>query len=195
MKDVIEISQFLVMCACIGVLSAIVSFYALRAFGVASKKILAAFGPIMAVILVSCCVYYGGGKTIRWDTGLHDNGSVITNDSVEIRWTYSGIPSSSSVYVDNRLSGTTNEWENLGVVTAADGYYMTMVPNATNYDYWVYSTYVPPVPVHTNGVWVNQAYETKERRGAAAFLIINGRIDSHGKAIAPPSARKKEDYE
>ena len=134
--------------------------------------------------------HVGATKSIRWDAGLTNNGTLITNDTVEVRWTYSGIPAASTVYIDIRPEGTTNEWQTLGETTAAAGQWLGTLANATNYDYWVYSTYVPPVPVHTNGVWVNQGYETKERRGAAAFLIINGRIDSHGRPIAPPSARK-----
>ena len=141
-------------------------------------------------------VMYGSTKhavSVRWDTGLADNGSLITNNTVTVRWTYSGIPAASSVFIDYREAGSTNEWRNLGETLASALEFTGTLANATNYEYFVYSTYVPPVPVHTNGVWVGQTYETKARKGAQAFLILNGTIQEHGRTIAPPSAKRKED--
>lgn len=141
-------------------------------------------------------VMYGSTKhavSVRWDTGLADNGSLITNNTVTARWTYSGIPAASSVFIDYREAGTTNDWLNLAETLASALSWTGTLANATNYDYWVYSTYVPPVPVHTNGVWVGQAYETKANVGAGAFLILNGKVVEHGRTIAPPSAKRKED--
>ena len=153
------------------------------------------FGRAVCALCIVGAVMYGGSKgvSVRWDAGLEDNGTLITNDTVAVRWTYSGIPSASSVFIDYRLAGSTNEWENLGETLASALMFGAVLANATNYDYWVYSTYVPPVPVHTNGVWVGQAYETKARVGAAAFLILNGKVQEHGRTIAPPGAKRKEE--
>ena len=153
------------------------------------------FGKIVCGALIVGAVMYGGSKGvyIRWDTGLRDNGSEVTNDTVRIRWTYQGIPAASSVFIDIRENGTTNAWENLGETLASALGWDGTLANATNYEYWVYSTYVPPVPVHTNGVWLGQTYETKARVGAAAFLILNGKVQEHGKTIAPPGAKRKEE--
>lgn len=138
-------------------------------------------------------IRYGATKpTIRWDVGLYDDGSEITNNTVAIRWRYSGIPSASTIYIDYRPNGSTNEWQGLGESVASALAWNGTVADATNYDYYVYSTYIPPVPVHTNGVWVGQAYETKARSGAAAFLILNGKIKDGGRTIAPPSAKRKD---
>lgn len=155
------------------------------------------FGKIVCAALIVGAVMYGGSKGvhIRWDTGLRDNGSEVTNDTVRIRWTYQGIPAASSVFIDYRLAGSTNEWGNLGEgVASALGWDGTL-EDATNYEYWVYSTYVPPVPVHTNGVWLGQTYETKARVGARAFLILNGKVREHGRTIAPPGAKRKEEQD
>ena len=156
--------------------------------------------PLIERCLLAFCVcglsYYGATKhavSVRWDDGLQDNGTLITNDTVQVRWTYSGIPAASSVFIDYREAGTTNEWANLAETLASALAWTGTLANATNYDYWVYSTYVPPVPVHTNGVWVGQTYETKARAGAQSFLILNGRIKEHGRTIAPPSAKRKEE--
>ena len=195
MEQAVYIFRYAVLVSCLCALAAMGAYFAARLFHGTAKKMLGGLGGswLVALAFVAGVVYYGGSKGIRWDTGLHDNGSVITNDTVEVRWTYSGIPSASSVFIDYREEGTTNEWRNLGETTATAGEWLGTLANATNYEYWIYSTYVPPVPVHTNGVWVGQAYETKARVGASAFVIINGVVEQHGKAIAPPSAKKKED--
>ena len=151
---------------------------------------------VFALLFLSVNFYLGAAKpsgpSVRWDDGLRDNGTVITNDTVAVRWTYSGIPGASSVFIDYREAGTTNDWLNLAETLASAQEWTGTLANATNYDYWVYSTYVPPVPVHTNGVWVVQTYETKSRVGAKSFLILNGKIQEHGRTIAPPSTKRKE---
>ena len=146
------------------------------------------FSKIVCGVCIVGAVLYGGSKgvNVRWDDGLRDNGTLITNDTVAVRWTYSGIPGASSVFIDYREAGTTNDWLNLAETLASAQEWTGTLANATNYDYWVYSTYVPPVPVHTNGVWVGQAYETKAKVGAAAFLILNGKVVADGRTIAPP---------
>lgn len=143
---------------------------------------------VVCGVCIVGAVLYGGSKgvNVRWDDGLRDNGTLITNDTVAVRWTYSGIPGASSVFIDYREAGTTNNWLNLAETLANAQEWTGTLANATNYDYWVYSTYVPPVPVHTNGVWVGQAYETKAKVGAAAFLILNGKVVADGRTIAPP---------
>ena len=154
-----------------------------------------AFGRILCVVCIVCAVMYGGSKgvSVRWDTGLHDNGTLITNDTVQVRWTYSGIPGASSVFIDYREAGSTNKWLNLGETVASALAWDGTLANATNYEYWVYTTYVPPGPVHTNGVWVGQTYETKARVGVKGFLILNGKVQEHGRTIATPAAKRKEE--
>ena len=146
------------------------------------------FSKVVCGVCIVGAVLYGGSKgvNVRWDDGLRDNGTLITNDTVAVRWTYSGIPGASSVFIDYREAGTTNNWLNLAETLASAQEWTGTLANATNYDYWVYSTYVPPVPVHTNGVWVGQAYETKAKVGAAAFLFLNGKVVADGRTIAPP---------
>lgn len=148
---------------------------------------------LFLAFLVVGMIHYGATKSIiRWDAGLRDEGSVITNNLVQIRWSYFGIPAASTVYIDYRESGTTNEWQSLGETVASALAWDGELADATNYDYYVYSTYIPPVPVHTNGVWVGQAYETKSRVGAKAFLILNGKLTDQGRTIATPSAKRKD---
>ena len=202
MSGFYAIYQHLLMIACIAMIGLIVASVILVLSGNALSKLRNLFGEskiqgVIASVAIIGAVMYGGSKgvSVRWDTGLRDNGTLITNDTVAVRWTYSGIPSASSVFIDYREAGSTNEWDSLGETVASALEWTGILANATNYEYWVYSTYIPPVPVHTNGVWVGQTYETKARVGAKAFLILNGKVQEHGRTIAPPAAKRKEENE
>lgn len=190
-----------VMWACLGMLGVMAVGIILYGFGLAWGGVrrwwsLPFIERVVAAVFVVGFAYYGstkhGAPSVRWDDGLADNGTLITNDTVSVRWTYSGIPSASSVFIDYREAGTTNDWLNLAETLASAQEWTGTLANATNYDYWVYSTYVPPVPVHTNGVWVGQAYETKARVGAKSFLILNGLVQEHGRTIATPAAKRRD---
>ena len=196
--------QRLLMAGCLWALAALLPLYGLvkawpllqEAWNDAMKgRSLLTKALAVGFLLVN--FYLGATKpsqvSVRWDDGLRDNGTLITNDTVAVRWTYSGIPGASSVFIDYREAGTTNDWLNLAETLASVQEWTGTLANATNYDYLVYSTYVPPVPVHTNGVWVGQAYETKARVGAKSFLILNGMIQEHGRAIATPAAKRRDE--
>lgn len=201
-NEIADIFQTVTAVACVAVLAAFAVGYAAYAAGDLVARLRRLFCSskargLLAVAAIVCAVMYGGSKGVyvRWDDGLHDDGTLITNDTVTVVWTYSGIPSASSVFIDYREAGSTNEWLNLGESVASALSWTGTLANATNYDYWIYSTYIPPVPVHTNGVWVGQAYETKARVGAKAFLILNGKVLEHGRTIAPPAAKRKDEQE
>lgn len=201
MQELYATFQQLTLYACLAGLAAILLCVLLAACGRSLAQLRALFGAskvqgVLAAAAICGAIMYGGSKpTVRFDDGLRDNGTLITNDLVQVRWTYSGIPGASSVFIDYRESGSTNKWLNLGETLASALAWDGTLANATNYDYWIYSTYVPPVPVHTNGVFVGQAYETKARVGAKGFIILNGKIQEHGRTIAPPAAKRKDEDE
>ena len=152
----------------------------------------------LVAAFVCCFVQYGatkgggGGYTprISWDDGIVDAGSTIDeNGTVNIRWTFSGIPAASTVFVDYKpfVGG---EWVNLGNTTASARGFTATLTNARNYQYFVYSSYVPPPPVHTNGVWVGKAYKAKDGKG---FIVVQSQIKAEGKVIATPEQVKKEE--
>lgn len=199
MSEAYAIYQTALLYACLAALGAVAVYLLLRLFAWGWRWMVREF-PITSIqwfigCVLSVGIFYCGitKPTIRWDVGLYDDGSEITNDTVAIRWRYNGIPSTSTVFIDCRPNGSTNAWQGLGETIASAQAWNGTLADATNYDYYVYSTYIPPVPVHTNGVWVGQAYETKARAGASAFLILNGKISDHGRVIAPPSAKRKEE--
>ena len=194
MKELADTLQTVVMIAGIVVLAAITIGTFLYAVRDVPRKIVTFIGSwFVGLLLVVGVVWYGGSKTMTFDVGLSDNGSWVSNDTVHVAWTYTGIPSASTLYVAYRESGTTNDWADLGETVVSALVWEGTLANATNYDYIVYTTYIPPSPVHTNGVWVGPVYETKKRQGAQSFIIVNGVIREHGKAIAPPNAKRKEE--
>lgn len=149
---------------------------------------------LLVAAFVCGMVFYGSTKSsFQFDEGLTDAGSWTTNDLVHIAWHYGSIPSASTVYIDYRRNDMVgNPWENLAETTAASLEWDGHLADATNYDFWVYSTYIPPVPVHTNGVWVGNAYRTKTGKG---FVVTNSRITDKGKVIATPEQVKRAQEE
>lgn len=197
MMELAKTLQGIVLCGSIVVLAAIALGYAAYALSDVAKMFRRKVGAIMgAALFVVCAIYYGGSKSVfRFDTGLTNNGSYTTNNLVHAAWTFSGIPSASAVYIACRESGSTNEWAEIAETVASARVWDGTLANATNYDFWVYSSYIPPEPVHTNGVWQGPVYETKPRKGASGFVIIGGEVREHGRTIAPPAAKRKEEEE
>lgn len=192
--------QYALMVLCLVGLAALIIT---PAFALAWRKVrsFASVGKIQFALVaafVCCFVQYGatkgggGGYTprISWDEGLTNAGSSISEDGyVDIRWNYSGIPSASVVFIDYKpLTG--GEWVNLGVAAASEHRFAKRLANARDYQYFVYSTYTPPPPVHTNGVWVGKAYRTTGN--GKGFVVVQSRITEDGKVIATPEQVKKE---
>lgn len=97
----------------------------------------------------------GPSATIRWDDGLRDNGSVATNDTVFIRGTYDQLMANDTLHIDYRDKASTNalDWVRSydGIVSDLAAGITRTIPDATNKVIYVWSEYVPPAPVHTNG--------------------------------------------
>lgn len=144
----------------------------------------------IAFILIALGFLHSMATKWRFDTGLHNNGSYATNDTVCAKWTYDmQIPSSSDLYVDYRLSTDTNGlWQTLIKTKASVLTATATLLNATNYDYFVWADYIPPTPVHTNGVWTCLGGKTKDGKN---YLTIRGEIYDHGKKIATPERKLK----
>lgn len=92
---------------------------------------------------------------------LTDHGSYVTNDYVHIDFTRNLlVPSSATLYVDGCDIQWTNDIDKAAhMFTAyASSFSVTTVPfdlpyaAATNYNWYVYTDWVPPPVVHTNGV-------------------------------------------
>jgi hypothetical protein len=147
-------------------------------------------------------IHYGatkGNLSVTYDGGIRksaQSNTFDTNDVVTIVWErdyQSGIivPMGTPVYIDIRpLNDTTAEWMNVGEALLEDYQWSGVVPNATNYAFNVWAYYIPPEPVHTNGVWV---YKTMLDRRAEKPLPLRARVEINGKAIATPKEARKDE--
>ena len=143
--------------------------------------------------------YYGATKPlVRYDGGIKSGvtENLITNDLVQIYWQRNlnigvYVPESATVYIDYRLSDDTNGvWVSLAETTVGEWGWSGTVANATNYDYNVWAYYIPPDPVHTNGVWV---YRTMRDRRNENVIPLRARIEVNGSAIATPKEVRKDE--
>lgn len=86
-----------------------------------------------------------------------DYDSCVTNNTVRFSFSTFGLPSSAEVYLDYRPEGSTNDadWVTLAHSTLADfpNPAEFTFPDATNYEWLVYTAWTPGPAVHTNGVW------------------------------------------
>ncbi len=117
------------------------------------------------------------------DALLRDAGCYATNDVLHVAVTnapaYAALDfSTSAVLVYARERGSTNalDWTELtprrtfGELPAD-----YTIANATNYNYMVYLDYIPPSPVHTNGVFELRGFVVEELDDARSAGFINSR--------------------
>lgn len=135
--------------------------------------------------------------TLRFDRGLHDNGSVATNDHPVIRGTVDPLYALDALHVDYRPKSSTNA---LDYVRAYDGRTADLlagislfIPDCTDMLVWIWSEYVEPPPEHTNGEY-RLDYVTRpiEDAGTATetprFIMLRTPVlDSEtGRRLSPP---------
>jgi len=126
-------------------------------------------------------VILAGGTKPEWyfEAGLRDNGSWASNNTAHAAWRLDGtlpIPASSALYIDWRPKSESNEWTQGVSTTVGAGICELTLPDATNYDYSVYYDWIPPQPVHTNGVW---QYKTMRDRHDENILPLRARIEEY----------------
>lgn len=118
-----------------------------------------------------------------------------TNSTAYIRWaidpSFRPFPISPDtlVYIDCRPLGSSDEWTGLEIagVPAGDLSWTGDVPGgglATNFEYCVYSGYVPPEPVHTNGVWMVKGLWYEGQEGSRA-MPMHMKFVGDGEAVYP----------
>jgi len=206
MTEIVHSCQNILMAVCLWALGLIACFALLvwsGAFNDLCRKWcgMSPFNRVFLVLSVAFMTLTGATKgwNISFDGGIKQNAiqpSNVTNNLVEIHWmrdTSQGVyvPESAAVFIDYRLITDTNGvWQSLGETTVGAWLYSTMLPNATNYNYNVWAYYIPPEPVHTNGVWV---YKTLKDRNDKYAIPLRTRIEVDGKAIATPKEKRKDE--
>ena len=136
----------------------------------------AATAAVLALVALAA-LYLGGGKSGSVsvpDDYIADAGSYLTNDiaHVAIAKRLPLLPDSAEILVYARELSSTNaaDWFRLSPHLAFSAHpYDYALPNATNYNVTVYANYIPPSPVHTNGVWEMRGFEVPGHPSTYAF--------------------------
>lgn len=171
--EIVEWSGRQEMCGIL-VAAAIAAFTAMAtvagAWGIAllyrnSRKAGDSVLPSLLFAAYALCVAYAGSDSnkppdvpsarIAFDAGLYDDGSVATNDYPTIRWRYDPWIAADVLHIDARPKGSTNDadWIGYHVGRVSDASWTGHMPACTGMAIHVWSEYVPPSPVTTNGVY------------------------------------------
>lgn len=161
-----------------------------RRYGVAASLI------GLAVVCTINAQKPGPTPVITVDAFLRDAGSYATNDVLHVAVTnapaYAGIDFSSCpvlVYARQRGLSDAPEWEELlprRTFSELPADYA--IEDATNYNYLVYLDYVPPSPVHTNGVFELRGFVVPDDEPGNLEQLAAGFINSRA-ILPPPTAR------
>lgn len=207
MRAIKQIFEWYAMLTCLEVLA--VTLFALFVVKVVAPSwsvirkymSLPAVEKVLVAVLVVGLIHYAGSKhavSVSYDGGIKAGATPneITNGTVSITWQrdLSGglyVPESAAVYIDYKPADETNGvWTLLAETTVGAWGWSGMVPNATNYSYNVWAYYIPPEPVHTNGVWT---YRTMLDMSGKHPIPLRARVEVNGKAIATPKEVRNDE--
>lgn len=138
----------------------------------------------------------GGYKTpVFCDEFIINTGSYATNDTFHAKWGFSAeVSPNSTLFSAFRVRGSTNEWEDLGsapILKMEEEWY---IENATNYEYMLYTDWVPKPTVHTNGVYVFYVERPLVNPSSNKYLCVRAFINVKGRKVAPlPKGKIDED--
>ena len=146
-------------------------------------------GVMTVAALIAILV--GGTKpprlNITWDSGLHDAGSMVnTNDlrQILIKWRYdSWIPNQATFTLRAALNNQpiAELFEVASVPITNLQLYALMETDATNYLFYAEQSFIPDVPVVTNGV-----YHLRCVGGHDIWVPIGAKIYNEAECISPP---------
>lgn len=167
-----------------GIFAALAAFGGIRAAWRGLGRRRGVFAALAA--LAAACTILAQKTSISFDRLISDAGSYATNDVLHVAATnagaYAAFDFSGSdllVYRRERVLTNAADWvECLPRRKFGDLPADWHVPDATNYDYLVAVDYVPPSPVHTNGVF--------ELRG---FVVPSAAAGTRSAAFATSSAK------
>ena len=148
---------------------------------------------------VTAMVIYGStkpkpGPNFSFDnTYIGDGGSYATNDTVHVALTrrIMELPIDDCdviAYMRVRSSNSAADYVMLPTYTFGEYPVDFTVANATNYNYWFYLDYVPPSPVHTNGVFELRGFEVAGEPRVPNPIFSAGFAQSVSKILPPTAA-------
>lgn len=180
-----------------GIFAALAAFGGIRAAwrGLGRRRgvsaALAAFAVVATIVAQK-----PNPPVITVDAFLRDAGCYATNDVLHVAVTnapaYAGIDFSSCpvlVYARPRGLSDAPDWEErLPRRTFSELPADYVIEDATNYNYLVYLDYVPPSPVHTNGVFELRGFMVPGEAPGNLEQLAAGFINSRA-ILPPPTAR------
>ena len=190
--------------SCVGLIACGVAMFLFKALPNVWETFCKAFGRnkisrCVFILFAVGAIMYGGTKNdgptgvskFIFDKYISDNGSYSTNDTVVIKWKQTienALPLDTPVYIEYKLAGSTNDWEALASSAQNLGNYEWngSLVGATNYNYNIYCYYIPPAPVHTNGVWT---YNTLKDTQNKNILPLRAEVRDGGEVIATPKSK------
>lgn len=160
------------------------------------RGVFAALAILAAICSIVAQKPSPGTPTITVDALLRDVGCYATNNVFRVAVTnapsYAGVDFSDCdlmVYARERASSDAASWFEL---TPRKKFSQQpadyAIENATNYNYMVYLDYVPPSPVHTNGVFELYGFVIENEAQGEPDQLAAGFINSRA-ILPPPTAR------
>ena len=197
----IALYQSGVMYACVSVLAVIAAVSTWWLVRLALRVSVDALRPaevaVFAVLAGVCC--WAAQKRLvsfpRTDPEqayLVDRGSYVDDETSTVHIDFERIiaPDAAVLYVDRRQRREGAEWENY--LTTTLGEFRPPidieVPNATNYNWIVYTDWTPGPSVVTNGVW--HAMWGRDRRSGRHAIPIRTAVRVDGRTIATPKSKE-----
>lgn len=197
----IALYQSGVMYACFAVLAVIAAvamwWIVVRALRVSVAALRPAEVAVFAVLAGVCC--WAAQKRLvsfpRTDPEqayLVDRGSYVDDETSTVHIDFERIiaPDAAVLYVDRRQRREGAEWDNY--LTTTLGEFRPPVdievPNATNYNWIVYTDWTPGPSVVTNGVW--HAMWGRDRRSGRHAIPIRTAVRVDGRTIATPKSKE-----
>ena len=149
---------------------------------------------VMTIVALAA-IYVGGtkpmGHLIRWDAGLHDDGSFMsTNDyrMITVKWTFDSWIPNVATFTLKAIPTTVGHdpsvdrtFEVATVPITNRILHAMMEMDATNYIFFAEQSFIPDVPVVTNGV-----YHLRCVGGQNVWVPIGAKIYNEAECISPP---------
>jgi hypothetical protein len=147
-----EFQEFTVIAA-ICVLGVLISVICLKKIIKHFKRVGIMFCFISAGFLYSMATKPPSQGIFNFYSGLTNQGSYATNDTVYISFSYAPVLKDDTLHIDYR-DDVEKPWTRLydGLV-AQSNLVFTGIADATNLTYWIWAEYIPPPTVVTNGVY------------------------------------------
>lgn len=139
-------------------------------------------------------VCYGGTKPtglfVHTDSYIiNDGSSIVNSDTLKAKWKYTAdIPPTAKIYIAIRPKGNIEaQWEDLAEFYVVEQEALVYVgDDAVNlFDYYFYTDFIPPPPVHTNGVYVFYVEHAKSPNVTNRFITIRSEVRRDNIKVMP----------